>query len=82
MPVSLVNDDEIQETQVRNLKDGDIAVIVKWGPHYEYVGRVIQKFGVRIVSIGLPSGQAWDTTPVGNQYTARVLQPGEKLVIS
>jgi hypothetical protein len=67
---------------VRDMKDGEIAVIV-WG---SYEGVIVQRFGNNLISLGKSCKQSWESIlsvdrskPIG--MDVRVLQKGETLTI-
>lgn len=63
------------------LKDGQIAVITEWDSLIAYSGRIIQRHGDTLVSLGMPSANRWSVIPHGDSYRVRVLAPGTKLEI-
>lgn len=76
--VKLKSNEKPNTIMAKDLEDGQIAVIIE--DFHDYKGRVIQKFGDSLVTIGMSSGQGWCN---GNSVTllVRVLQNGEELII-
>lgn len=75
-----------QPIDVVDMKDGDIAVIVKWSQTKSYLGRVVQRYGELLVSIGLSSGQCFPTVfstlsqlTIHGEYLVRLVGPGSYL---
>ena len=66
------------------MKDGEVAVIVAW-PFEEYVGRVVQRYGPHLVSIGMNCGAGWSgfwPAYISKNSCVRLLERGEKLVVT
>ncbi len=74
------------------MRDGAIGVITKWGPHGQYIGKVVKRFGDHLVSLDSTAGrgngwQGWFETEVcldkndDNPYRIRILPVGTKLEI-
>ena len=63
----------------KDLKDGQIAIIIE--DFSDYKGRVIQKFGDNLVTIGMSSGQSWCNGD-SVKLLVRVLENGEELIIT
>ena len=83
MSVKLTNQ-VIKDIPVYEMKDGQIAVITNWGYIPEYVGRIIQRYGNSLISIGMDCGKAWPefiNEKPDNAYRVRLLQPGETITI-
>ncbi|HUW30217.1 MAG TPA: hypothetical protein VM223_01255, partial [Planctomycetota bacterium] len=73
------------EIHVGDMKDGDVGVITSWVP-VEYIGRVVQRYGNYLVTLGAGSESGWHsifTSPSGLAETDRVrlLEDGEELVM-
>ena len=71
---------------VGDMKDGEIAVIVSWA-FEEYVGRVVQRYGPHLVSLGMNCGAGWSDVwrcpaSVFKNNRVRLLERGEKLVVT
>lgn len=77
--VKLKSDEKPTTVMAKDLEDGQIAVIVE--DFSDYKGRVIQKFGDNLVTIGMGSGQGWCN---GDSVTllVRVLENGEELIVT
>lgn len=72
------------DTHVFDLKDGQVAVITKWGCGYE--GRVIQRYGNHLIVLGKPNGDGWDNIfgkprESAKDCRVRILEDGETLVV-
>jgi uncharacterized protein (DUF2147 family) len=47
-----------QEILVKDLKDGEIAVVTQWFvPHY--IGLLVQRYGDHLVTLGSASSKGW-----------------------
>lgn len=77
--VKLKSNEKPNTIMAKYLEDGQIAVIVE--DFSDYKGRVIQKFGDNLVTIGMSSGQGWCN---GDSVTllVRVLENGEELIVT
>ncbi len=70
----------VEETiMAKELKDGQLAVIVE--SYSNYKGRIVQKYGDDLVSIGLPTGNGWSSGANTVTLTVRVLRDGEILTV-
>lgn len=72
---------------VDDMKDGNIAVITKWG-NTDYIGRVVQRYNDSLICVGNYSGKGWgdyfnpSRKSIRNEkYCVRLLEPGEELVV-
>lgn len=65
---------------VRNLKDGQVAVITYWGVHESYVGRIVQRNENRLVSVGMGGGHTWQSILSHDSLRVQVLPEGTELV--
>jgi len=65
--------------QMKDLKDGQIAVVVD-KRYPSYCGRIVQKYKGCGVSIGQQSGEGW-TGIESNTLEVRILRDGERLTI-
>ena len=61
----------------KDLKDGQIAIITE---DCRYNGRIVQRFGNDMVTIGLPNGNHW-TNVEGVTLEVRILEDGELIKI-
>jgi hypothetical protein len=67
---------------VRELKDGQIAVITEWcNDNHEYDGQIVQRWNDNLIHIGEGSGESWTSLPNSDECRVRVLADGETLVI-
>ena len=74
-----------------DMKDGQIGIITAWEvgliPEYEYLGRIVQRFGDNLVSLGKGAGSGWQNyfngRPLHNEdgYRVRILSLGSTLRI-
>jgi hypothetical protein len=73
-----LSEEKVKTLLAKDLKDGQLAVIVE--DYSNYKGRIVQKYGDNLVSIGLPTGNGWQewATVI---LEVRVLQDGETLTI-
>jgi hypothetical protein len=70
----------VEETiMAKDLKDGQLAVIVE--SYSNYKGRIVQKYGDDLVTIGLPTGHEWTNGANVVTLAVRVLQDGETLTV-
>ena len=72
-------DDKRKHLLVRDLKDGQVAIILRYSEFSIFTGRIIQCLGDRGITLGMRGeygrlGYEQDTLPV------RLLEDGEKLV--
>ena len=74
-----LNEEKVKTLLAKDLKDGQLAVIVEDFANYK--GRIIQKYGDSLVSIGLPTGEGWTNGAAVVTLKVRVLQDGETLTI-
>ena len=70
---------------VTDMRDGDIAVITKWGV-CRYTGRVVQRCGDGLISLGLDKGECWSDAFRGHfdrddRYMVEILPSGTTLEI-
>lgn len=83
MSVKLTNQIE-EDIPVFEMKDGQIAIITKWGNSPEYIGRIVQRYGDELITIGMNSHYRWDNLSDGllsPECRVRLLQPGETITI-
>lgn len=76
--------DEPNDICVKDMKDGDIAVITNWSCG-DYIGLVVQRYKDFLITVGSRSGNGW------NEYfkhgsgskncCVRLLEPGEELIV-
>jgi hypothetical protein len=65
---------------VHNMKDGQIGEIVQ---DNVYGGRIVQRFGHKLVSLGFYSGKAWEHLfQSTSTMKIRLLEKGEKIFIT
>ena len=68
--------------QVSSMKDGEIAIITSWGNSLNYlIGRVIQRYGDTLVSLGMHSASSWDSIPTSEECMVRLLSEGDIIKI-
>ena len=75
--VELIGCERRKRVLARDLNDGQIAVIIEEG---SYTGRIVQRFGTDLISIGLRRGQHW-TNVDGVTLEVRILKEGEPIRI-
>ena len=83
MSVKLTNQNAV-DISVYEMKDGQIAVITNWEYIPEYVGRIVQRYGNSLISIGMDCGKTWPgcfNEKPDNAYRVRLLKPGETITI-
>jgi hypothetical protein len=48
----------LQEIPIKDLKDGEIAVVTQWSvPHY--IGLIVQRYDVHLITLGSASSKGW-----------------------
>ncbi len=75
--VELIGNERKNRVLARDLRDGQIAIIIE---DCIYNGRIIQRFGDDLITIGLPSGSHW-TNVEGVTLEVRILEDGELIRI-
>lgn len=83
MGVKLRKEEQRPGICMHDMKDGDIGEIVSWD-HKFYIGRIVQRCGQYLISVGLSSGNGWGevfNTPRKENRRVRILEPGEVLEI-
>lgn len=83
MSVKLTNQ-VIEDISVFEMKDGQIAVITNWGGSPYYNGKVIQRYGNSLITIGMDCRNGWPMFYNGlpdSAHRVRLLQPGEAITI-
>lgn len=58
----LLEPNNLRQRTMKDLKDGQIAVVTG-GQNGEYKGRVVQRFGGKVVTLGAESGCSWSVLP-------------------
>jgi len=68
---------------ISEMKDGDLGVITDWdGWGHCHVGRIVQKYGDDLISVGMASGHCWVSFFKNNGgCRVRILPKGTKLEI-
>ena len=77
--VALKNELAQNELLAKDLKDGQLAIIVD--KYNDYKGRIVQRYKDSMVAIGLPEGNSWSNITC-NTLKVRLLQDGELLVVT
>ena len=83
MSVKLTNQ-IVEDISVFEMKDGQIAVITNWGGSSYYNGKVIQRYGSSLITIGMDCRNGWPMLYNGlpdSAYRVRLLKPGEAITI-
>ena len=83
MSVKLTNQ-IAEDISVFEMKDGQIAVITNWGDIPEYTGRIVQRYGNNLITIGMDCGRTWPgcfNEKPDNAYRVRLLKLGETITI-
>ena len=68
------------ETLAKDLRDGQLAVVIE--DYFDYKGRIIQKFGDDLVTIGMSTVNGWRGGANVNTLNVRILEDGELLSVS
>jgi len=79
--VTLNKNKEKKVILMQDLKDGQIAVVLKNDGFLRYEGKIVQRYGDCAVSIGEKSGEGWSDIQE-NTLKVRILKQGEILTIS
>lgn len=64
----------------KDLRDGQLAVVVE--SFSDYKGRIVQKYGNDIVTIGMSCGNGWSGGADCVTLAVRILKDGELLTVS
>lgn len=67
-------------TMAKDLRDGQLAIVIE--DYFDYKGRIIQKFGDDLVTIGMSRGNGWVGGGGVNTLKVRILEDGELLTVS
>ena len=65
------------------MRDGQIGEIVQWSDP-KHIGRIVQRFGSDIITIGMPKGESWSGICNRGEVDGcqiRLLEVGETLEI-
>jgi hypothetical protein len=83
MPVILKSKPDESIIAVRDMVDGQIGVIVEWSYGQQtFNGRVVQRSGHTIFTIGMGGGQVWDNCEkLTLSCNVRLLKKGEILEV-
>jgi hypothetical protein len=65
-------------TKMSDLRDGQIAVIIE--DFADYKGRIVQKFGSIVITLGMDSGACWNNAET-TTLEVKVLEPGTTLIL-
>jgi hypothetical protein len=75
----------IQEIPVKDLKDGEIAIITQWSVLH-YIGLIVQRYSVDLVTLGSASSEGWTnlfsrdfSTGIFAECKVRVLPKGTQI---
>ena len=72
MPLRLVKDTEDNSILARELRDKQVAKIVKWSANM-YIGELVIRYGDRLMSF---AGSGWEIASLGNDCRVRVIPNG------
>ena len=76
MSAKLVKSENNGQIQMRDLKDGQVAIITD----NAYNGRIVQRYQNYCVAIGMPEGNSFSNVKVST-LTVRILENGELIEI-
>lgn len=76
MSAKLVRSKDDGQIQMRDLKDGQVAIITD----NNYNGRIVQRYKDYCVAIGMPEGNSFSNVKVST-LTVRILENGELIEI-
>jgi hypothetical protein len=69
--------------EAKDMKDGQIGIIVDWGSQKNlYVGRIVQVFGDTLLTIGETKGQCWSQHVLKDDCLVRLLEVGEMIEVT
>src|SRR5438045_3071511 len=75
--VDFVEDD----IHVINMKDGDIAIITKWGANHPYIGKIVLRNKNNLISLDIHD-TFWDNiSSLSNNCRVKILPKGTKLEV-
>ena len=72
-------DEEKKQVRMRDMEDGQVAVILKNTILPDYTGRIVQRVEDGAIVFGMPEGAGW-TDHRNNALPLRLLEDGEILV--
>lgn len=75
----------LKEVSCLEMEDGDIAVILSWPKffdNYSPVGKIIQRFGSKLVVLGEGVGKHYPEIPKSKECLVRILTPGTLIEIT
>ena len=76
MSVKLLNEEQESDIRMRDLADGQLAIIIDTG----YTNVIVQRFGDKCIAIGKSTGYSW-TEAHKNTLRVRVLKAGELIEV-
>jgi len=65
------------------MKNGQVGIITKWANVPGYIGRIVQRYGNILISVGMHSNQSWDTVlrECSDYHKVRLLRNDEPLYV-
>jgi len=83
--MTVVLKDNQDSIPVCEMQDGDIGMIVNWHHIYNYVGRIVQRYGCHLITLGQDHTHSWpeyfNYQTSDEEYRVRILKAGEILKI-
>lgn len=79
--IELVKKERPERIWVGSMEDGDVGVIVSHMSSY-YLGRIVQKHGDSLVSIGMQHNHGWNPIRTSPDFRVRLLEKGEMLIVT
>jgi hypothetical protein len=76
MGVKLLTQENLRRTEMRDLEDGQLAIVL----HDSYEGTVVQRHGNAAIAIGKDRGYSW-TDIENNKLLVRILDAGELIEV-
>ena len=72
---------EIKDTPVRDMKDGEIGVVTQWNGNNSLNGRIMQRYENILMLLQKESSESYSSIPEHDYFRVRILQKGEILII-
>lgn len=83
--LKLVENEKLKGIWIGDMNDGDVAVITEWSCVSIYLGRIVQRHGNKLITIGMPHNNSWIDAFKNNSLSVncrvRLLEKGETLIV-
>ena len=81
MAVRLIDKREDRIVLAKDLRDGQIGVIIAWLDNF-HIGKIIQAYRNNLVVIGQPEGQGWSCkSQISDKCLVRLLEDGDTIEV-